>query len=110
MENENHMDKNKTKGGNVTKEDFLSRRNVFKRSAKRNIFYLIFAIPALAYVIGLAIIPAITVVYDSFIGKHGFTLANYLALPSYGLYGAIINTLLVSVGALIIASRIVAAA
>ncbi len=102
MENENRMDKNKSKGSNVTKEDFLSRRNVFKRSAKRNIFYLIFAIPALAYVIGLAIIPAITVVYDSFIGKHGFTIANYLALPSYGLYGAIINTLLVSVGALMI--------
>lgn len=74
----------------------------FKRSVKRNLIYILMAAPALIYVIGLAIIPAITVVYDSFLGKHGFTLANYLALPSYGLYGAIINTLIVSVGALII--------
>jgi ABC-type sugar transport system permease subunit len=73
-----------------------------KRLLKKNFYYLIFAIPALLYVIGLSIIPAITVVYDSFLGKNGFTLANYLALPSYGLYGALINTLLVSLGALLI--------
>ncbi|MHB1622204.1 MAG: carbohydrate ABC transporter permease [Cuniculiplasma sp.] len=80
----------------------LSRGQRFKKEFKKDIFYLIFAIPALVYVIGLAIVPAITVVYDSFIGRHGFTLANYYALPSYGLYGALINTLLLSVGALLI--------
>jgi ABC-type sugar transport systems, permease components len=70
--------------------------------AEKNLIYILMAAPALLYVIGLAIVPAITVVYYSFLGKHGFTLANYLALPSYGLYGAIINTLIVSVGALVI--------
>lgn len=74
----------------------------FRNYFRKNLIYLIMAVPVLLYVIGLSIIPAITVVYDSFIGTHGFTLANYLALPSYGLYGAILNTLIVSVGALII--------
>ncbi|MGP6207999.1 ABC transporter permease subunit [Cuniculiplasma sp. SKW3] len=54
------------------------------------------------YVIGLSIIPAITVVYDSFIGKSGFTLQNYEVLPQYSLYSAIENTLIVSLGALLI--------
>ena len=73
----------------------------FKRTIGKNLTYLLFAIPALIYVISLSILPAITVVYDSFRNSNGFTLANYLALPSYGLYGAIINTLIVSVGALL---------
>ncbi len=58
--------------------------------------------PALVYVIGLSIVPAITVVYDSFIGKNGFTLQNYAVLPQYSLYSAIENTLIVSLGALLI--------
>lgn len=69
---------------------------------KREFTYFLFALPALIYVIGLSIIPAITVVYDSFIGKSGFTLQNYKVLPQYGLYSAIENTLIVSLGALLI--------
>lgn len=69
---------------------------------KRDLTYFLFALPALIYVIGLSIIPAITVVYDSFIGKNGFTLQNYEVLPQYSLYSAIENTLIVSLGALLI--------
>ncbi|MGP6238815.1 ABC transporter permease subunit [Cuniculiplasma sp. SKW4] len=69
---------------------------------KRELTYFLFALPALIYVVGLSIIPAITVVYDSFIGKSGFTLQNYEVLPQYSLYSAIENTLIVSLGALLI--------
>ncbi len=96
------MRKGAIKETEQNQEQFLSRRNVFKKSMKKNLYYLLFALPVLIYVIGLAIIPAITVVYDSFIGRNGYTLANYMALPSYGLYGALINTMMVSVGALLI--------
>ncbi|MCL4323067.1 MAG: sugar ABC transporter permease [Candidatus Thermoplasmatota archaeon] len=96
------MRKGAIKETEQNQEQFLARRNVFKKSMKKNLYYLLFALPVLIYVIGLAIIPAITVVYDSFIGRNGYTLANYMALPSYGLYGALINTMMVSVGALLI--------
>lgn len=72
------------------------------RKYRMDLIYLLFAVPAIIYVIGLSIIPAITVVFDSFIGKSGFTLQNYDALPKYGIYSAIENTLIVSIGALLI--------
>ena len=96
------MRKGAIKETEQNREQFLSKSYVFKKSMKKNLYYLLFALPVLIYVIGLAIIPAITVVYDSFIGRNGYTLANYMALPSYGLYGALINTMMVSVGALLI--------
>ncbi|MCL4344841.1 MAG: ABC transporter permease subunit [Candidatus Thermoplasmatota archaeon] len=79
-----------------------SRKIKIGAQFKKEIIYFLFAVPALVYVIGLSIVPAITVVYDSFIGKNGFTLQNYAVLPHYSLYSAIENTLIVSLGALLI--------
>ena len=69
---------------------------------RKYLVYVLFALPAIAYVIGLSIIPAITVVYQSFLVAGKFSLYNYSVLPSYGLYASIGNTLIVSVGALLI--------
>lgn len=41
-------------------------------------------------------------VYDSFLVNGNLSIHNYQSLPSYGLYSSIGNTLLVSVGALLI--------
>ncbi len=70
------------------------------RNVRKNFVYFLFALPAIAYVIGLSIVPALTVVYQSFRSNNAFTLKNYTVLPSLGLYKAIINTLIVSIGAL----------
>ena len=70
--------------------------------SKKHLVYFLFSLPAIAYVIGLSIIPAFTVVYDSFLVNGKLSTRNYQALPSYGLYSSIGNTLIVSVGALLI--------
>ncbi|MCL4307002.1 MAG: sugar ABC transporter permease [Candidatus Thermoplasmatota archaeon] len=78
-----------------------SIRDTFKMSRKY-LIYILMAAPAIAYVIGLSIFPAITVIYDSFHVNGQLSLRNYASLPGYGLYPSIVNTLIVSVGALII--------
>ncbi|MHB8358327.1 MAG: carbohydrate ABC transporter permease [Thermoplasmataceae archaeon] len=70
--------------------------------SKKHLVYFLFSLPAIAYVISLSIIPAFTVVYDSFLVNGKLSTRNYQALPSYGLYSSIGNTLIVSVGALLI--------
>lgn len=70
--------------------------------SKKHLVYFLFSLPAIAYVIGLSIIPAFTVVYDSFLVNGKLSTRNYQALPGYGLYSSIGNTLIVSVGALLI--------
>ena len=70
--------------------------------SKKHLIYFLFALPAIAYVIGLSILPAFTVVYDSFLVNGKLSTYNYQVLPSYGLYSSIGNTLIVSVGALLI--------
>jgi trehalose transport system permease protein len=72
------------------------------RVTKKHLIYFLFALPAIVYVIGLSIVPAFTVVYDSFMVNGKLSTRNYQALPGYGLYSSIGNTLIVSVGALLI--------
>ena len=69
---------------------------------KRNLKYFLFAVPAIVYVLILSIYPAINIIYDSFRNSSGFTLHNYTVLPSIGLYSALANTAIVSIGALLI--------
>ena len=69
---------------------------------KKHLVYFLFALPAIVYVIGLSIFPALTVVYDSFLVNGKLSTYNYQVLPGYGLYASIGNTLIVSVGALLI--------
>ena len=69
---------------------------------KRNLKYFLFAVPAIVYVLILSIYPAINIIYDSFRSSSGFTLHNYTVLPGIGLYSALANTAIVSIGALLI--------
>jgi ABC-type sugar transport system permease subunit len=82
--------------------DFTELNKKKGRVTKKHLFYFLFALPAIVYVIGLSILPAFTVVYDSFLVNGKLSTRNYQALPGYGLYSSIGNTLLVSVGALLI--------
>ncbi len=68
----------------------------------RNFIYFLFAVPAIAYVVGLSFYPAANIIYDSFIVKGSFSLSNFTRLPGENLYPSLINTLVVSLGALLI--------
>ena len=85
---------------NANNSEMLSRS--YRAALKKNLVYFLFALPAVIYVISLSFYPAINVVYDSFIVKDKFSLANYTGLPGENLYPALIDTLIVSVGALLI--------
>ena len=68
-----------------------------------NLKYIAFIIPALVYVSALSIFPAALSVYRSFLTPGGsYTFSNYSALLHYGLVKALIDTMLVSIGALIL--------
>ncbi len=68
----------------------------------RNYKYILFVLPALLYVFLLSFFPAASVVYLSFSSKSGFTLSNYSGIAQANLGMAIMDTLIVSVGALFI--------
>lgn len=73
------------------------------RYLKKTLFYFAFSVPVIVYVFVLSIVPAGTAVYDSFLSSKGtLTLANYQALPGLGIYSALIDTAIVSIGALVI--------
>ena len=58
-------------------------------------------LPAVAYVAVFSLVPTIQAVYDSFLSRLGaFTLANYQGLLYFGLTDAIVNTIVISFGAL----------
>jgi len=74
-----------------------------KSTDRRDIPYLFFVLPAIVYVGYFAFYPSFSGVYRSFLSPHGgFTLNNYNELLYYNLGAAILNTLIVSFGALII--------
>ncbi len=80
-----------------------SQRFLYFRYMKKTLFYFAFSIPVIVYVFILSIVPAGTAVYDSFISSKGvLSLANYEALPGLGIYSALIDTAIVSIGALVI--------
>lgn len=68
---------------------------------KLSLFLLVF--PVLAYIVGFALFPTFYAVYLSFQSPHGgFSLANYRELLYFNLSGAVIDTVLVTVGALLL--------
>ncbi len=74
-----------------------------KPTDRRDIPYLFFVLPAIIYVGYFAFYPSFSGVYRSFLSPHGgFTLNNYDELLYYNLGAAILNTVIVSFGALII--------
>lgn len=74
-----------------------------KPTDRRDIPYLFFVLPAIIYVGYFAFYPSFSGVYRSFLSPHGgFTLNNYSELLYYNLGAAILNTVIVSFGALII--------
>ena len=61
----------------------------------------IFVVPAVVYVAVFSVVPTIQAVYGSFESRLGaLTLANYQGLIFFGLQGAVVNTLVISFGAL----------
>jgi ABC-type sugar transport system permease subunit len=69
----------------------------------RNYKYLLFVLPALAYVAILSFFPAASVVFFSFKSSRGvYSLSNYSAIVQAGLLNSIIHTVIVSFGALLI--------
>ncbi len=80
-----------------------SQRYLRFRHLKKTLFYFAFSVPVIVYVFVLSIVPAGTAVYKSFLSPKGIlTLANYEALPGLGIYSALIDTAIVSIGALVI--------
>lgn len=68
--------------------------------SKYKTFFLI--LPAIAFVLLFSFLPSALVVINSFRSYSGaFTLNNYKLLPPFGLYKAIEDTLLISVGAVL---------
>jgi len=68
----------------------------------RNYKYVLFVLPALAYIVVLSFFPAASVVFLSFkTSKGGYSLENYYAIKG-SLFKATINTVIVSFGALLI--------
>lgn len=66
-----------------------------------NLFFLV--LPALVYIVGFSFFPTIYAVYLSFQSPHGgFSLANYRELIYFNVGGAIVDTVLVTVGALLL--------
>ncbi len=71
--------------------------------SKVKLTHFLLVLPALAYVIGFAFFPTIEAVYLSFQDPHGgFSLYNYEELSYFNLPGAIIDTIVVTIGALAI--------
>lgn len=69
----------------------------------QNLKYLFFTIPAIIYVGIFAFYPSFDAVYFSFLNSRGqFTLANYKELFYFNICGTILNTVIVTVGALFI--------
>ena len=70
---------------------------------KETYTYFLFIVPALAYVIALSFYPAAEAVFGSFQTptKH-FVLSNYSAVVSMGLVTSVVDTVIVSIGALVI--------
>ncbi|MCL4335557.1 MAG: sugar ABC transporter permease [Candidatus Thermoplasmatota archaeon] len=91
---------------NVTEADSggYSERKIRRSHILKDLFYFSFALPAIAYVFILAIVPAGSAILFSFFkyDTHTLTLSNYYALPGIGIYGAIVDTAVVSIGALLI--------
>jgi ABC-type sugar transport system permease subunit len=62
---------------------------------------LLFVLPAIVYIAYFSVIPTLTAVYESFqTPRQSWVLSNYQGLEFFGLGDAIINTVIVSFGAL----------
>lgn len=73
------------------------------RYVNSNLRYLLFVIPAIVYVGAFAFYPSFDAVYLSFLNNRGqFTLDNYKELFYFNIYGTIYDTVIVTVGALLI--------
>lgn len=69
----------------------------------QNLRYLFFTLPAIIYVGVFAFYPSFDAIYLSFLNNAGqFTLNNYKELFYFNIYGTILNTIIVTVGALFI--------
>ncbi len=69
----------------------------------QNLKYLLLTLPAIIYVGVFAFYPSFNAIYLSFLNNSGqFTLANYKELFYFNIYGTILNTIIVTVGALLI--------
>ncbi len=76
---------------------------MYRNKKFHNLKYILFVVPALAYVISLSFVPAASVVFLSFKSAHGaYSLSNYDAIAKTGLSMALIDTVIVSFGALLI--------
>ncbi|AWR96217.1 ABC transporter permease subunit [Acidianus sulfidivorans JP7] len=70
---------------------------------KDSLKYFIFTLPAIFYVGFFAFYPSFDAIYLSFLNSQGqFTLNNYKELFYFNIYGTIENTIIVTVGALLI--------
>jgi ABC-type sugar transport system permease subunit len=70
---------------------------------RRDLKYFLFVLPSIIYVLAFAFYPSARAVYLSFENSRGqFTLANYKELFFFNIYGTIENTVIVTVGALLI--------
>lgn len=70
---------------------------------RQEIKYFLFTLPALFYISFFAFYPSAEAVYYSFINSRGqFTLDNYEELFYFNIYQTIIDTIVVTVGALLI--------
>lgn len=91
---------------NSDKRTPFSRGQRIFRRMKRDLLYFAFAVPAIVYVLVLAIVPAGSVVVESFRSSSGKfpVLSNYTVLtqPSFNIYAALLDTAVVSIGALLI--------
>lgn len=69
----------------------------------QNLRYLLFTIPAIIYIGVFAFYPSFEAIYLSFLDNAGhFTLNNYKELFYFNIYETILNTIIVTVGALLI--------
>ncbi len=72
-------------------------------SSRVNWKYFLLVVPTIIYVLALSIYPALSVVYESFKTPSGhYTVSNYTALGYYGLQSALVDTLIVSIAALVL--------
>ncbi len=72
---------------------------IYMKLSKYSSFFLV--LPAVAFVLLFSFLPAALAVINSFRNSMGsFTLNNYKLLPSFGIYKAIEDTLIISIGAI----------
>jgi len=71
-------------------------------SGRTNLTTFLFVIPALGYVMAFVFFPTVYAVYLSFQSHGGFSLGNYEQLTYFNLGGAILDSVGVTVGALLI--------